>query len=50
MTPAGLRLLADLRRTLHDRPPNCHKGIRKIIPKRVWRQPIPSPSLYTGQS
>ena len=46
ITPAGLRLLADLRRSLHDttRRPNCRNGIRKFTPKPAWRQPIPSPS------
>src|SRR5258707_13301578 len=41
MTPAGLRLLADLRRSLHDPPADCRNGIRRFIPKPAWRQPIP---------
>ena len=43
MTPAGLRLLQDLRRALHDRQPNCHNEIRQSTPKAAYRQPIPLP-------
>ena len=44
MTPAGLRLLANLRRSLRDPPPNCRKGIRQHKPKPAWRRPILQPS------
>ena len=44
MTPAGLRLLADLRRSLHDPPARLPQRNSEVTPKPVWRQPIPSPS------
>jgi putative transposase len=44
MTPAGLRLQADLRRNLHDPQPSCRNGIRQSTPKPAWHQPIPQPS------
>ena len=43
MTPAGLTLLQDLRRSVHDQP-NCRNGTREGKPKPAWRQPIPLPS------
>ena len=45
MTPAGLRLLADLRRSLHDPPTQLpQRNSMKFTPKPAWHQPIPPPS------
>ena len=44
MTPAGLRLLADLRRALHDPPTQLPQRNSETTPKPARRQPIPSPS------
>ena len=45
MTPAGLRLLADLRRSLHDPPTQLPPTeFDQRTPKPAWHQPIPPPS------
>ena len=44
VTPAGLRLLEDLRRNLHDPQPDSRNVIRHSTPKPARRQPIPQPS------
>jgi hypothetical protein len=44
MTPARLRLLADLRRSLHGPPARLPQRNSKIHAETGWRQPIPPPS------
>ncbi|MGB8505730.1 MAG: hypothetical protein WCE29_27055, partial [Mycobacterium sp.] len=41
MTLAGLRLLQDLRRALHDPPTQLPQRNSEIHTETAWRQPIP---------
>ncbi|BDE12954.1 hypothetical protein MKCMC460_18140 [Mycobacterium sp. 20KCMC460] len=43
MTPAGLRLLANLRRSLHDPLSELPQRNSEFTPKPAWRQPIQPP-------